>query len=63
MDANLFHDKLTGCSVTSILTLTNQTVMDWYSKKQATIETATYGTEFLAACTCVERDTHFCNLL
>ena len=46
---------LTGCSVTGILHLINQTPIDWYSKKQATIETATYGSEFVAARTCVEQ--------
>ena len=29
--------------------------MDWFSKKQATVETATYGSEFVAARTCVEQ--------
>ena len=29
--------------------------IDWFSKKQATIETATYGSEFVAAHTCVEQ--------
>jgi hypothetical protein len=29
--------------------------LDWYSKKQATVETATYGSEFVAARTCVEQ--------
>ena len=31
--------------------------MEWYSKKQATVETATYGSEFVAARTCVEQIT------
>jgi hypothetical protein len=29
--------------------LINKTLFDWYSKKQATVETATYGSEFMAA--------------
>ena len=29
--------------------------MDWFSKKQATVETAPYGSEFIAARTCVEQ--------
>jgi hypothetical protein len=29
--------------------------MDWFSKKQATVKTATYGSEFVAARTCVEQ--------
>ena len=49
VDANLFHDMTTGRSVTGILHLVNQTPFEWYSKKQATVETATYGSEFVAA--------------
>ena len=49
VDANLFHDIITGRSVTGILHLINKTPFDWYSKKQATVETATYGSEFTAA--------------
>ncbi len=55
VDANLFHCMLMGRSVTGILDLVNQTPIDWYSKKQATVETATYGSEFVAARTCVEQ--------
>ena len=55
VDANLFLDALTGCSVTGILHMIIATPIDWYSKKQATVETATYGSEFVAACTCVEQ--------
>lgn len=55
VDANLMHDMTTGRSVTGILHLINKTPIDWYSKKQATVETATYGSEFVAARTCVEQ--------
>ena len=55
VDANLFHDMLTGRSVTGIIHLMNGTPIDWYTKKQATVETATYGSEFVAARTCVEQ--------
>jgi hypothetical protein len=55
VDANLFHDLITGRSVTGILHLVNKTPIDWYSTKQATVETATYGSEFVAARTCVEQ--------
>ena len=54
-DANLYHDMLTGRSVTGILHLLNKTPIDWYSKKQATVETATYGSDFVAARTCVNQ--------
>jgi hypothetical protein len=49
VDANLYHDMVTGRSVTGVLHLVNQTPFEWYSKRQATIETATYGSEFVAA--------------
>jgi hypothetical protein len=55
VDANLMHDLTTGRSVTGILHFVNKTPIDWYSKKQATVETATYGSEFVAARTCVEQ--------
>jgi hypothetical protein len=35
--------------------LANKTPLEWYSKKQPTVENATYGTEFVAARTCVEQ--------
>jgi hypothetical protein len=54
-DANLYHDMLTGRSVTGILHLMNKTPIEWYSKKQATVETATYGSEFIAARTCIDQ--------
>jgi len=55
VDANLYHDMLTGRSVTGILHLLNGTPIDWYSKKQATVETATYGSEFIAARTAIDQ--------
>ena len=55
VDANLYHDLINGRSVTGVLHLFNKTVVDWYSKKQATIETATYGAEFVAARTATEQ--------
>jgi hypothetical protein len=54
-DANLYHDMVTGRSVTAILHFLNQTPMDWYSKKQATVETATFGSEFIAARTTIDQ--------
>jgi hypothetical protein len=55
VDANLYHDMLTGRSVTAALHLLNQTPIEWFSKKQATVETATYGSEFVAARTTVQQ--------
>jgi hypothetical protein len=48
-DANLYHDMLTGISATGIFHLCNQTLIDCYSKQQATFETATFGSELTAA--------------
>jgi hypothetical protein len=41
----------------------NKTPIEWYFKKQATVETATYGSEFVAARTCVEQIIDFRNTL
>ena len=51
VDANLYHDMLTGRLVTGILHLMNQAPIDWFSKNQPTAETATYGSDR----TCVEQ--------
>ena len=49
VDANLHHDLLTGRACTGALHLVNGTPGDWFSKRQDTVETATYGSEFVAA--------------
>jgi hypothetical protein len=54
-DANLYHDLITGRAVTGILHFINRTPIDWYSKRQAKVETATYGSEFVAARVCVDQ--------
>ena len=51
VEANLYHDLVNGRSVTGILHVFNKTVINWYSKQQSTVKTATYGSEFVAACT------------
>ena len=61
VDANLHHDLATGQAVTAVLNFTaalhflNQTPIDAYTKRQSTVETATYGTEFVAARTAVDQ--------
>jgi hypothetical protein len=57
------HDVTSGKWVTGILHLINNTPLDWYSKKQATVETATYGSEFVAARICVEQIINLCSTL
>ena len=49
VDANLHHDIITGRSVSGVLHFANQMPFEWFSKKQGTVETATYGSEFVAA--------------
>ena len=55
VDANLYHDMLTGKAVTGVLHYLNQTPIDWFCKKQSTVETATFGSESSAARTAVEQ--------
>ena len=55
MDANLNHCLATGKSLTGCLNFVKKTPVDWYSKKQATLETVTYGSEFVAAKTATEQ--------
>ena len=55
VDANLYHDLISGRSVTGILHMANKTPLDWYSKMQSTVETATFGSEYTAAKTCTQQ--------
>ena len=55
VNANLHHDMVTGRSVTAVMHFINQTPLEWFSKKQPTVETATYGSEFVAAKTAVQQ--------
>jgi len=55
VDANLMHDQVTGRSVTAVLHLINKTPFDWYTKRQSTVESSTYGSEFSAARTAVDQ--------
>jgi hypothetical protein len=54
-DANLYHDLISGKAVTGILHLFNGTPIDWYSKLQSTVETATFGSEYVSGRTCTEQ--------
>ena len=55
VDANLCHDMLTGQYVTGIIHIAKQTVINYFMKKQPTVKTATYGSEFMAARTATEQ--------
>ncbi len=54
-DANLMHDTVTGRSASGIMEFLNATPIDWMSKRQNQVETATYGSEFMVARQAVER--------
>ena len=54
-DANLYHDLATGRAVTGVMHFVNQTPIAWFTKKQASVETATYGSEFAAARTAIQQ--------
>lgn len=49
------HDLINGRSITPILRMPNMTPIDWHSKFQAYVETATFGSEHVAAHTCTEQ--------
>ena len=54
-DANLLHDLVTERSATGVLHFFNQTPIDSFSKRQNQVESATYGSEFMAARQAVEQ--------
>jgi Reverse transcriptase (RNA-dependent DNA polymerase) len=55
VDANLYHCHLSGRAVTGVLHFFNGTPVDWFSKKQSTVQTATFGSEFVAAPTATDQ--------
>ena len=54
VDADHARDKVTRRSVTGLLLLVNNTPISWISKRQKTVESATYGSELIAARIAVE---------
>ena len=49
VDATLLHCCSTGRAASGVLHFINDTPVDWFSKRQSTVEAATYGSEFMAA--------------
>jgi hypothetical protein len=47
-DSDHTGDKRTKCSCTGFLIFCNMALIDWVSKKQATIETSIFGAKFVA---------------
>ena len=66
VDANIHHDQVTGRAVTACLQLVNATPSHWHTKRQATVETSTIGSEFVAARIATDQlmtsGTHSCTL-
>ena len=54
VDADHAGDKITRRSHTGILIYANMAPITWYSKKQTSIETSTFGSEFVALKTAAE---------
>ena len=54
-DCNLIHDVLTGKAVTGTINFWNKTTLEWFSNKQSTSETTTYGSKFILCWTCFEK--------
>ena len=60
METNVFvdsdhgHDKVTGRSVTGIIAMIGSTPIQWLSKRQASVQTSTFGAEFTALKIAVE---------
>jgi hypothetical protein len=49
VDADHAHDQVTRRSVTGILTLGNGMPIRWYSKRQQTVESSSYGSKLVVA--------------
>ncbi|KAL7458099.1 hypothetical protein ACHAXS_000416 [Conticribra weissflogii] len=54
VDSDHAGDQCTQRSCSRFLLYLNTDLMSWYSKKQSTIETCTFGTEFVAMKTGIE---------
>lgn len=55
VDANLLHCHATGRAMNGAIHFVNGTPVEWFAKKQPTVETATYGSEFVAAKNAVQQ--------
>ena len=55
VDSDHAGDKVTRRSQTGILIFVNRAPIIWYSKRQNTVETSTFGSEFIAMKTAVEQ--------
>ena len=53
-DSDHAGDKVTQRSRTGILLYVNRALVNWFSKKQNSVETSTFGSEFMALKTAME---------
>ena len=60
VDANLHQDLVTSNAVTAILCMLSAAPVHWHCKRQLTVETATFGSEFVAARTAVDQIIDLC---
>ena len=54
VDANHGHDKVTGRSISGIVSFVGRTPVYWCSKRQSSVQTPTFGSEFIALKKAVE---------
>ena len=54
VDSNHGHDKVTGKSITGIVSLLGSTPANWYAKRQSSCLTSTFGAEFISLKKAVE---------
>ncbi|MGH3053743.1 MAG: Ty1/Copia family ribonuclease HI, partial [Gaiellaceae bacterium] len=54
VDSDHAHDTVTRRSVTGFIIILNSMPFIWYSKRQGSVESSTYGAEFIATRTAVE---------
>ena len=54
VDANYAADKVTRCSHTGILIFCNRAPILWFSKRQSSVESSTFGSEFTSLKNAVE---------
>ena len=54
VDANHGHDKMTGRSISGILSCVGRTPVYWCAKRQSSVQTPTFGSEFIALKKAVE---------
>ena len=54
VDSNHGHDRTTGRSITGIISFVGRTPIYWGAKRQSSVQTATFGAEFVALKKAVE---------